>query len=396
MRARCPVRLSTFEIVVASSNNAAVENITKELPALKAIGEEWQETAGYFRAQATAFLNQPDGNDRSGKKKPKKAPAQAWGLLAVPLGNAGNRRRFNDWFRWDRDGMYQHLTRLALDKPPAQDWAGAKECFTDALARERELAAERAATYRACFDPVDDAALDDAQEAARDAETALRRAQVAHWGLRRRFEEIKNQHAALNEKARAHDEAKPGRAVRLLAREHVRQWREEADALATEGDKLEASVRAVRAKVRAAGAAVTEAAAEATESRERSGELDRRRREDAKRREDARRDWLHAYPDTWPQDTRGPGASRTLVRRGMDAGKNRGLPGRSRPAPRLHRGQRPRGPRHARRTVQASHPRSRPDHGKGSGARRLADPVPPHPRAVHHVRVDRPDVRPPR
>jgi AAA domain len=295
--------LTGFEIVVASSNNAAVENITKELPALKAIGEEWQETAGYFRAQATAFLNQPDGNDRSGKKKPKKTPAQAWGLLAVPLGNAGNRRRFNDWFRWDRDGMYQHLTRLALDKPPAQDWAGAKVSFTDALARERELAAERAASYRACFDPVDDAVLADAQEAAREAEMALRRAQVAHRGLRRRFEDLKDQQAALNEKARAHDEAKPGRAARLLASEHVRQWRQEADVLAAEGDKLEASFRAVRAKVRAAGAAVTEAAAEATESRERSGELDRRRQEDAKRREDARRDWPHAYPDTWPQDT---------------------------------------------------------------------------------------------
>ena len=191
--------LTGFEIVVASSNNAAVENITKELPALKAIGEEWQETDGYFRAQATAFLNQPDGNDRSGRKQPKKAPAQAWGLLAVPLGNAGNRRRFNDWFRWDRDGMYQHLSRLALDKPPMRDWTGAKERFTDALSRERELAAERAAAYRACFDPVDDAALD--------------------------------------------------------------------------------------------------------EARERRDDLEQRRREDVKRREDARRDWLHAYPDTWPQDT---------------------------------------------------------------------------------------------
>jgi hypothetical protein len=70
---------------------------------------------GYFRAQATAFLNQPDGNDRSGKKKPKKAPAQAWGLLAVPLGNAANRRRFNDWFRWDRDGsVASPVARLTM------------------------------------------------------------------------------------------------------------------------------------------------------------------------------------------------------------------------------------------------------------------------------------------
>ena len=195
--------LTGFEIVVASSNNAAVENITKELPALKAIGEEWQETDGYFQAQATAFLNQPDGNDRSGKKKPKNARTQAWGLLAVPLGNAANRRRFNDWFRWDRDGMYQHLTRLALDKPPTRDWTGAKERFTDALSRERGLAAERAAVYRACFEPVDDAALDDAHEAAR----------------------------------------------------------------------------------------------------KRRGEFERRRRGDAKRQEDARRDWPHAYPDTWHRDT---------------------------------------------------------------------------------------------
>ena len=137
--------LTGFEIVVASSNNAAVENVTKELPALKAIGAEWQETEGYFQAQATAFLNQADGNDRSGKKKPKKSPAQAWGLLAVPLGNVANRRRFNDWFRWNREGMYQHLTNLALNKPPVQDWTGAKKRFADALDRERELAAERAA-----------------------------------------------------------------------------------------------------------------------------------------------------------------------------------------------------------------------------------------------------------
>jgi superfamily I DNA and/or RNA helicase len=50
----------------------------------------------------------------------------------------------------------------------------------------------------------------------------------------------------------------------------------------------------VRAKVRAAGATVKEAA---TKARERRDELNQRRQEDA------RRDWPHAYPDTWHQDT---------------------------------------------------------------------------------------------
>ena len=140
-------------------------------------------------------------------------------------------------------------------------------------------------------------------EAARGAETALARAQAAHWGLRRRFEELQDQHAALCQESRAHDEAKPGRAARLLAREQVRQWQQEADALAAEGDNLEASIRAVRAKARAAGTAVTAAAAKATEARERRDELEQRRRGDAKRQEDARRDWPHAYPDTWHRDT---------------------------------------------------------------------------------------------
>jgi hypothetical protein len=295
--------LTGFEIVVASSNNAAVENITKELPALKAIGEEWKETDGYFRDQATAFLNQPDGNGPSRKKKPKKAPAQAWGLLAVPLGNAANRRRFNDWFRWDGGGMYQHLTRLALSKPPMQDWTGAKKRFIEALARERVLAAERAAAYRACFDPVDDAALEEAREGSRDAETALARAQAAHRELRGRWEVLQIQHAALGKESRAHDEAKPGRAARLLAREQVRHWQQEADALAAERDNLEASIRAMRAKGRAADAAVTAAAAKATEARERRDELNLRQQEDARRQEEAKQEWPHAYPDTWHRDT---------------------------------------------------------------------------------------------
>ena len=63
--------LTGFEIVVALSNNNAVENITKGSPALGAIGVEWQHEAQYFAEQATSFLSEP-----------------AWGMVAAPLGNA--------------------------------------------------------------------------------------------------------------------------------------------------------------------------------------------------------------------------------------------------------------------------------------------------------------------
>jgi AAA domain len=57
-------QLTGFEIVVASSNNTAVENITKELPSLTAIGDEWQETDGYFKAQANG-VPQPARRQRA-------------------------------------------------------------------------------------------------------------------------------------------------------------------------------------------------------------------------------------------------------------------------------------------------------------------------------------------
>jgi AAA domain len=151
--------LTGFEIVVASSNNTAVENITRELPAHTAIDALWslETTTDYFRDQATVFLNQSENQSRSRRPMAvNRQQQEAWGLLAVPLGNSANRKRFNDWFRWHPDGMYAHLDRLAKGGTPDGDWAAAKKRFTNALAEERKVAAERALGYEACFAPVTD------------------------------------------------------------------------------------------------------------------------------------------------------------------------------------------------------------------------------------------------
>lgn len=65
-----------FEIVVASANNGAVENVTRELPAADQIDHPWSG-ADHFGEEATRLLGAP-----------------AWGLVAAVLGNQQNRFDF--------------------------------------------------------------------------------------------------------------------------------------------------------------------------------------------------------------------------------------------------------------------------------------------------------------
>lgn len=64
-----------YSIVVASSNNKAVENISKELPSISQIHSYYQREISHFRGVA-------DGGD--------------WGLFCAVLGNSGNRFSFKN------------------------------------------------------------------------------------------------------------------------------------------------------------------------------------------------------------------------------------------------------------------------------------------------------------
>ncbi|MBO9594110.1 MAG: ATP-binding protein [Niabella sp.] len=82
-------------IVVASNNNAAVENISKELPSLNKIDTDYFNEADYFADQTTALLQ-----------------SENWGLLAVALGNSENKQAFknNFWYPGiDRMGFKKYL-----------------------------------------------------------------------------------------------------------------------------------------------------------------------------------------------------------------------------------------------------------------------------------------------
>ncbi|MFE4618276.1 AAA domain-containing protein [Streptomyces sp. NPDC056747] len=214
--------LTGHEIVVASSNNGAVQNITTELPSLGAIGDEWVGEASYFLDLAVALL---DG-------------APAWGAVAAPLGNAEKRKEFMDRYWWgdkpespdgpsrgaaptgnrgrgpaqnrstDRvkipgmqyvlQGLERHpdhidpparerfpsggpgrLTPVSEGTTPVADWAVAKAAFQAATRVAEDLRAQRVAAWSA-LRSVDGLALalqaaEEAEESAREHQDELQR-----------------------------------------------------------------------------------------------------------------------------------------------------------------------------------------------------------------------------
>lgn len=66
-----------FEIVIASANNGAVENVTREIPGIDAVDASWLDNVDHFTDFGTRLLKAP-----------------AWALVAARLGNKSNRNAF--------------------------------------------------------------------------------------------------------------------------------------------------------------------------------------------------------------------------------------------------------------------------------------------------------------
>lgn len=149
--------LTGFEMVVASANNAAVENVTTEIPARKAIEEPWRESADYFAEIATKVLREVPSDDPASAS----APPAAWGLVAARLGKKRNRSAFYSAFWFDEKepktkarsdgvpGMKTRLTRWRDGDDACKIWGQACDDFTkaeqrvDALILQRRQAQDR-------------------------------------------------------------------------------------------------------------------------------------------------------------------------------------------------------------------------------------------------------------
>lgn len=91
--------ITGFEMLVVSSNNAAVENITRELPLQSNLAEVYQTSCQYLRPVAAKL----SANHHKQSVIAVPPSLQPWGLIAVALGNSSNCFEFIQKFFFSPD-----------------------------------------------------------------------------------------------------------------------------------------------------------------------------------------------------------------------------------------------------------------------------------------------------
>lgn len=109
--------LKGHEILVASSNNKAVENVSRELPSAKAVGRTFEELS-YFRSVGDLVHGPRDALNADEEDSSVAAdPVETWGLITAVLGNSKNRAAFQQSFWWHDDRGFRLYLKAAKGDP---------------------------------------------------------------------------------------------------------------------------------------------------------------------------------------------------------------------------------------------------------------------------------------
>lgn len=242
-------RLRGFEIVVASSNNKAVENVSAELPAMGAVAED-AFPDGYFKTVSDGLLER-----------------DTWGLAAAVLGNGLNRSRFRQQFWWNDDtGLTRYLQHAAgtpskisvedasgnkaervplvveNENPPSDKaqalrrWRAARKRFLEAEKKAKQVLKE--AARAADLPRIITQSESERAEAQQKEPAAIARVQGLRGEVALRLDELD---AAIREQENADvvlrelPSARPGLRHRLFSTARYRDWRNRLTVATTRG-----------------------------------------------------------------------------------------------------------------------------------------------------------------
>lgn len=156
-------RIVGYEMVVASSNNTAVQNITQEIPNKNSIGRNYLPEADYFQKVAENIFVK---NDK----------VQPWGMVAAVLGKSSNLYEFRERFWFDKNNDDEpHRKSLQTDLFEAEttkvtDWQNEKTKFID-LHNQVSLVISQRQKY---FD-----SLEEKRRLMRERESSARKLQIS-------------------------------------------------------------------------------------------------------------------------------------------------------------------------------------------------------------------------
>lgn len=128
-----PQFVQNCSILVASTNNGAVQNIVSELPLKSSVDEAFYpllQEADYFPEIASTVLNEPD--------KEELEPKEFWGLFSMEGGRASNMSRI-------RNALEAIANTLQSE---SSDYPAAKEAFLDLYIRTTAAMAEKQRIYK--------------------------------------------------------------------------------------------------------------------------------------------------------------------------------------------------------------------------------------------------------
>lgn len=219
--------LTGFEMVVASSNNAAVENISRDLPKRRSV---WGTDIRYLQPVAHKLAAQ----EKTGRCRRLVEDDRPWGLIAAAMGKKANRSDFVDrvffnkiperarptWSGAERPvNIWQWREAMLADPTPRLEFKAAQSAFKAAQDRVVEMTAELlafdrlAATLRG-----HDAAswCQPVEQAVGDAEAAYARAVSDLHGAEQTQAGHEAAHLELKEEERLLGKAAPAWWRRLL------------------------------------------------------------------------------------------------------------------------------------------------------------------------------------
>ena len=221
-------------IVVASSNNGAVENISKELP-LKGEVKGYSDQVGYFRQVSEECLDQ-----------------QYWGIVAAVLGNKENQRKLIGciWNGNSEKVTYTLKQQLADYKPTEEEWFGVVSSFKKKLSEVEEEKSRLTGFMKdeenkkkirlQCEDAENRLAFDEEELNKRENASALLSVEIKESKQRR--EEIKNEMQLLQS-------TRPGFFTYWFSKEVRTQYKKAVASVLSEYNKLTGIIAEQKARL---------------------------------------------------------------------------------------------------------------------------------------------------